>query len=181
MPKRVLLIVLALLASGAAAGAGGQRTRPLRSPDVRYVPTPQTVVDAMLEFAGVTATDVVYDLGSGDGRIPITAAEKFGARGVGIDIDPFQILQSQGNLARSHAGNRVTFRNEDLFEADIRDATVVTLFLFPTMRPRLVPLLRRSLKPGTRIVAYHFDLGSEWPADVERDVDGATIYLWTVK
>jgi SAM-dependent methyltransferase len=180
MPNRALVILLALLAPAAAARAGGQPTR-LRPPDVRYVPTPQTVVDAMLEFAAVTATDVVYDLGSGDGRIPITAAEKFGARGVGIDIDPFQILQSKGNLARSHAGTRVTFRNEDLFEADIRDATVVTLFLFPTMRPRLVPFLKRSLKPGTRIVAYHFDLGSDWPADEERDVDGAAIYLWTVK
>jgi SAM-dependent methyltransferase len=181
MHIRALLAALALLAAGASADLNGQRTPPLRSPDVRYVPTPQTVVDAMLALAGVTAADVVYDLGSGDGRIPITAAEKFGARGVGIDIDPFQILQSQGNLARSRAGNRVTFRNEDLFEADIRDATVVTLFLFPTMRGRLVPFLKRSLRPGTRIVAYHFDLGPEWPADVERDVDGATIYLWTLR
>jgi SAM-dependent methyltransferase len=181
MHTRALIVALALLAPGVSASLDGQRSTSLRPPDVRYVPTPQTVVDAMLALARVTAADVVYDLGSGDGRIPITAAEKFGARGVGIDIDPFQILQSQGNLARSHAGNRVTFRNEDLFESDIRDATVVTLFLFPTMRARLVPFLKRSLRPGTRIVAYHFDLGGEWPADVEQDVDGATIYLWTVK
>lgn len=181
MHTRATIAVLAFLVPQLSAGVVGQRATTLRSPDVRYVPTPQTVVDAMLALAGVTAADVVYDLGSGDGRIPITAAERFGARGVGIDIDPFQILQSQGNLARSRAGNRVTFRNEDLFESDIKDATVVTLFLFPTMRARLVPFLKRSLRPGTRIVAYHFDLGPEWPADVEQDVDGATIYLWRVK
>jgi SAM-dependent methyltransferase len=178
---RAVAIVLALLAPGVSTSVTAQPTRRLRSPDVRYVPTPQSVVQAMLAFAKVTAADVVYDLGSGDGRIPITAAEQFGARGVGIDIDPFQILQAQGNLARSHAGNRVTFRNEDLFEAEISDATVVAMFLFPTMRTRLIPFLKRSLRPGTRIVAYHFDLGPEWPADEVRDVDGAMLYLWTVK
>jgi predicted RNA methylase len=180
---RTLLLLLLLVAAGSVGlkGQGIHPLKPLRTPDVRYVPTPQAVVEAMLAFAHVTAADVVYDLGSGDGRIPITAAEKFGARGVGIDIDPFQILQANGNLARSPARDRVTFRNEDLFEADIRDATVVTLFLFPTMRARLVPFLKRSLRAGTRIAAYHFDLGAEWPADVVEDVDGAAIYLWTVK
>ena len=176
-----LLMLLTAAASIQLVGQGIHPLKPLRAPDVRYVPTPQVVVDAMLTYARVTASDVVYDLGSGDGRIPITAAEKFGARGVGIDIDPFQILQANGNLARSPARNRVVFRNEDLFEADIRDATVVTLFLFPTMRERLIPFLKRSLRPGTRIVAYHFDLGSEWPADAVHDLDGAMIYLWTVK
>ena len=179
MVGRVLLA--ALLALSAATSLSGQPPRTLRPPDVRYVPTPQVVVEAMLDLAGVTAADVVYDLGSGDGRIPITAAERYGARGVGIDIDPFQILQAQANLARSSAGAKVTFRHEDLFEAQISDATVVTLFLFPTMQARLVPFLKRSLRPGTRIVAYHFDLGSAWPPDVIRDVDGAEIYLWVVK
>jgi SAM-dependent methyltransferase len=179
-----VLLMLAMPMSGLADSVGGQSiapAKPLRAPDVRYVPTPQVVVEAMLGLAGVTSSDVVYDLGSGDGRIPLTAAEKFGARGVGIDIDPFQILQANGNRARSPARDRVVFRNEDLFEADIRDATVVTLFLFPTMRERLVPFLRRSLRPGTRMVAYHFDLGPDWPPDTVRDVDGAAIYLWTVK
>jgi SAM-dependent methyltransferase len=176
-----LVILLTTAASIELVAQGIHPLKPLRAPDVRYVPTPQVVVEAMLGYARVTASDVVYDLGSGDGRIPITAAEKFGARGVGIDIDPFQILQANGNLARSAARNRVTFRNEDLFEADIREATVVTLFLFPTMRERLIPFLRRSLRPGTRIVAYHFDLGPDWPADAVEEVDGAMIYLWTVR
>ena len=179
--RALLSIVLMAFVSVALAGQSIHPLKPLRTPDVRYVPTPQAVVEAMLAFARVTPADVVYDLGSGDGRIPITAAEKFGARGVGIDIDPFQILQANGNLARSSARNRVVFRNEDLFEADIRDATVVAMFLFPTMRDRLIPFLKRSLRPGTRMVAYHFDLGTEWPADAVEDVDGATIYLWTVK
>jgi tRNA A58 N-methylase Trm61 len=145
------------------------------------VPTPQSVVEAMLTFARVTPTDIVYDLGSGDGRIPITAAQKFGARGVGIEIDPFHIQQSQGNLARAGVGGRVTFLNQDLFEADLTEATVVTLFLFPTMTARLIPKLQGGLRQGTRIVAYHFNLGDGWPPDATQDVDGATIYLWTVK
>ncbi|MQA31400.1 MAG: methyltransferase domain-containing protein [Luteitalea sp.] len=181
MITRALSVIVILLAPVPSVCLDNQGTRRLRSPDVRYVPTPQAVVEAMLAFANVTAADVVYDLGSGDGRIPITAAEKFGARGVGIEIDPFHVLQAEGNLARSGARGRVTFRNEDLFEADIRDATVVTLFLFPTMRARLIPFLKRSLPPGARIVAYHFDLGPDWPADAVQDVDGAMIYRWTVK
>jgi SAM-dependent methyltransferase len=176
-----VLILVTAAVSVELVGQSIHPLKPLRAPDVRYVPTPQVVVEAMLAYASVTAADVVYDLGSGDGRIPITAAEKFGARGVGIDIDPFQILQANGNLARSAARSRVTFRNEDLFEADIRDATVVTLFLFPTMRERLIPFLKRSLRPGTRIVAYHFDLGPAWPADAVEEMDGAMMYLWTVK
>lgn len=180
-PRLCLSLALMAAASVELVGQGVHPLKPLRAPDVRYVPTPQVVVEAMLKYAKVTASDVVYDLGSGDGRIPITAAEKFGARGVGIDIDPFQIVQAKGNLARSTARNRVTFRNEDLFEADIRDATVVTLFLFPTMRERLIPFLKRSLRTGTRMVAYHFDLGPEWPADTVEELDGAMIYLWTVK
>jgi predicted RNA methylase len=181
MSDRCRFLLAVPLAAALSLCLSAQGRKPLRAPDVRYVPTPQTVVDAMLALAGVTAADVVYDLGSGDGRIPITAAEKFGARSVGIDIDPFQITQAYGNLARSRARDRVTFRNEDLFEADISDATVVTLFLFPTMRDRLVPFLKRSLKHGTRIVAYHFDLGAAWPADETHDVDGAMVYLWTVR
>jgi cyclopropane fatty-acyl-phospholipid synthase-like methyltransferase len=171
----------ALLAVVLSTVCAPQLHAQLRRPDVRYVPTPQPVVEAMLAFARVTPADVVYDLGSGDGRIPITAAQKFGARGVGIEIDPFHILQAQGNLARAGVAGRVTFLNQDLFEADISGATVVALFLFPTMFDRLIPKLKRDLKPGARIVAYHFSLGDQWPADSSQEVDGGTIYLWTVK
>src|SRR5205823_7747407 len=118
----------------------------LRPPDVKFVGTPQTVVDAMLALAQVTASDVVYDLGSGDGRIPITAAKRYGARGVGIEIDPFYIREATDNLAKANVGNRVRFINQDLFEANISDATVVTLFLLPHLNVQLMPKLKRELK-----------------------------------
>jgi SAM-dependent methyltransferase len=169
-----------LLAAGGRRGLVHAQAPRLHAPDAPYVPTPQPVVDAMLEFASVTANDVVYDLGSGDGRIPITAAEKYGARGVGIEIDPFMVSQAEGNRARSPARDRVQFVNADLFDTDLREATVVTLFLFPRINARLVPKLRRELRRGSRIVAHHFDLGPEWPADDSRDVNGLMIYLWRV-
>jgi cyclopropane fatty-acyl-phospholipid synthase-like methyltransferase len=180
MTMHCRFVAVALIAAALLTTLPPQLHAQLRRPDVRYVPTPQPVVEAMLAFARVTQTDTVYDLGSGDGRIPITAAKKFGARGVGIEIDPFHILQAQGNLARAGVANRVTFLNQDLFEADISGATVVALFLFPTMFDRLIPKLKRDLKPGTRIVAYHFSLGDQWPADSSQEVDGGTIYLWTI-
>ena len=151
------------------------------TPDIHYVPTSNGVAEAMLKLAGVTAADTVYDLGSGDGRIPITAAERFGARGVGIEIDSFMVSQAEGNRARSAARDRVRFITGDLFEADLSAATVVTLFLFPKVNARLVPKLRRELRPGSRIVAHHFDLGPEWPADEAREVNGLMIYLWVVR
>jgi len=153
----------------------------LRPPDVRFVGTPPTVVDAMLELARVAANDVVYDLGSGDGRIPIAAAQKFGARGVGIEIDPFWITQSNDQLRRSGVAGRVVFRNEDLFEANIGDASVVTLFLLPRMMDRLLPKLRRELQPGTRIVSHQFTFGDAWAPEKSQDVDGLMIYLWTIR
>jgi hypothetical protein len=152
---------------------------PQHQPDVRYVPTPQQVVDAMLEFVHVGPADVVFDLGSGDGRIPITAAEKFGARGVGIEIDPLLVRQAEGNRERSPARDRVTFITGDLFEADLRGATVVTLFLYPWMNERLIPKFRVELTRGARIVSHHFDLGPSWPAEESRDVNGLMIYRWT--
>jgi SAM-dependent methyltransferase len=161
-----------------ATPAGGQLRK---LPDAPYVPTPQQIVEAMLALARVGPGDVVYDLGSGDGRIPITAAEKFGARGVGIEIDPFMVSQAEGNRARSSARDRVRFITGDLFDADLTEATVVTLFLFPKINARLVPKLRRELRPGSRIVAHHFDLGPEWPADEAREVNGLMIYLWVVR
>jgi SAM-dependent methyltransferase len=171
-----LLMVVAL----AMPAAGQQAGTKLRDPDVIYVPTPQEVVDAMLALANVTAKDVVYDLGSGDGRIPITAAQKYGARGIGIDINPERIKEANENLAKSGVGDKVRFLNQDLFETDISPATVVTLYLLPSLNVKLMPTLKK-LKPGTRIVSHSFDMGSEWPPEKTQDVNGRTIYYWTIK
>jgi SAM-dependent methyltransferase len=153
----------------------------LRPPDVKYVPTPQSVVDAMLRLARVTAADVVYDLGSGDGRIPITAARDFGARGVGIEIDPLPLREALDNLKKAGVGNRVVFLNQDLFKADISEATVVTLFLMPKINEQLIPKFKRELRPGTRIVSHKWDMGDAWPPEKTQDVDGLIIYMWTMK
>ncbi|SRR5258708_4528482 len=153
----------------------------LRPPDVKFVGTPQNVVEAMLELARVGASDIVYDLGSGDGRIPITAAKKYGARGVGIEIDRFHLRDAYDNLAKAGVGDRVRFLNEDLFEADIHAATVVTLFLLPKLNLQLIPKFRRELKPGTRIVSHKFDMGDDWPPERSEDVNGLMIYLWTIR
>src|SRR5256885_6623190 len=147
-------VVVAIVSSPAA-----QRLKP---PDVRYVPTPQNVVEAMLELAHVTSADVVYDLGSGDGRIPITAAKKYGARGVGIEIDSFHNRDAIDNLARAGVGDPLRFLNQDLFDVNIGEATVVTLFLLPRLNLQLIPKLRRELRPGTRVVSHKFDMGDEW-------------------
>jgi cyclopropane fatty-acyl-phospholipid synthase-like methyltransferase len=174
--------VAALVAAGAlvATTGAGQIAR-LRAPDVKFVPTPQSAVDAMLELARVTAADVVYDLGSGDGRIPITAAKTYGARGVGIEIYTFYLRDALDNRAKAGVGDRVTFVNQDLFEADISPATVVTLFLLPRLNQQLIPKLKRELRPGTRIVSHQFDMGDQWPPEQTRDVNGLTIYLWTIR
>jgi cyclopropane fatty-acyl-phospholipid synthase-like methyltransferase len=160
---------------------GAQSTRPKTQPDVKFVGTPQSAVDAMLALAHVTAADVVYDLGSGDGRIPITAAQKYGARGVGIEIDPFYLRDAVDNARKAGVAGRVTFLKQDLFDADISPATVVTLFLLPRINQALIPKFRRELRPGTRIVSHQFDMGDQWPPEQVQDVDGLTIYLWTIR
>ena len=175
----VVVVATAGILAASFAGSAQQATK-LREPDVVYVPTPQEVVDAMLILANVTADDVVYDLGSGDGRIPITAAEKYGARAVGIDINPQRIKEANENLAKSNVGDKVTFLNQDLFETDISDATVVTLYLLPSLNLKLMPKLK-ALKKGTRIVSHSFNMGSEWPAEKTQDVGGRTIFYWTVQ
>jgi cyclopropane fatty-acyl-phospholipid synthase-like methyltransferase len=173
--------VTLLAAALAAAPAVAQLVRAKQQPDVKFVPTPQSAVDAMLELAHVTAADVVYDLGSGDGRIPITAAKKYGARGVGIEIDRFYLRDAYDNVKKAGVGDRVTFLNQDLFEADISGATVVTLFLLPRLNQQLIPKFKRELRPGTRIVSHQFDMGDEWPPEKVQDVDGLTVYLWTIR
>jgi cyclopropane fatty-acyl-phospholipid synthase-like methyltransferase len=170
-------VALGLLVASPVAAQFGR----LRPPDVKFVPSPDSVVDAMLELAHVTAADVVYDLGSGDGRIPIAAAKKYGARGVGVEIDPLRIRDAADNLRKSGVGDRVVFVNQDLFEANISGATVVTLFLLPRLNQQLMPKLRRELRPGTRIVSHQFDMGDQWPPEESRDVGGLMIYLWTIR
>jgi SAM-dependent methyltransferase len=152
--------------------------KPLRAPDVPFDPSPPHVVDQMLTLAAVHKGDVVYDLGCGDGRIVIAAA-RLGARGVGIDIDPQRIRESRENARAAGVRDRVTFRNEDLFEADIAGATVVTLFLWPEVNLKLRPKLWRDLKPGTRVVSYYWDMG-DWTPEKQIDAGGHWIYLWTI-
>lgn len=146
--------------------------------DVPYVPTPQEVVDAMLKLAAVKPTDVVYDLGCGDGRIVITAAQKYGARGVGVDLNPERIKEANENAQKAGV-KRVQFIERNLFDADIHEATVVTLYLLPEVNKRLRPKLIKDLKPGTRIVSHSFDMG-DWKPEKEQSINGRRIYLWTV-
>jgi len=165
-----------LLAAALAAAQNGSANRIL---DVPYVPSPNAVVDGMLKLAGVKATDVVYDLGCGDGRIVISAAKTYGARGVGVDINPERIQEARANAKTAEVEDKVKFEENDLFKANIADATVVTLYLLPTVNERLKPKLLKDLKPGTRIVSHSFDMG-DWKPDREEIVDGRHIYLWTV-
>jgi precorrin-6B methylase 2 len=157
-----------------------QTQAPERSPDVPYVPTPQAVVERMLQIANVNSNDIVYDLGSGDGRIPITAVRQFNAqRAVGVDINPERIREANQNAQSANVTDRVEFRQQDLFETDLSNATVVTLYLLSDVNLRLRPKLLSELKPGTRIVSHAFDMGDWEPEQVER-VEGRTIYYWTV-
>ena len=144
-----------------------------------YLPTPQPVVEAMLRLAGVSGTDVVYDLGSGDGRIPIAAARAYGARGVGVELDGRMIQRARCNAREAGLEGLVEFRQEDLYLADLRDATVVTLFLFPEMHLRLRPKLLAELRPGARIVSHRFGFG-DWLPERTIEASGQALMLWTV-
>jgi precorrin-6B methylase 2 len=182
---KALLVVLVVGLGTASAGpvpAGQAVAAPaqegLRQPDVIYVPTRQSVVDAMLKVANVKAGDVVYDLGCGDGRIVVTAA-KLGARGIGIDIDPKRVAEANENVKKNGVGDRVKILNQDLFTTDLSEATVVTLYLLPTLNLKLRPILWKTLKPGTRIVSHDFTMG-DWKPEQTLNVDGATIYYWTI-
>lgn len=179
---RWLALVAAIIA--AAAGCGQSETparAPLRAPDIHYEPTPHGVVAQMLELAQVREQDMVYDLGCGDGRIVIAAAKERGARGVCVDIDPQRIHESRANADRTGVTERIRFLNQDLFETDLGEATVVTLFLWPEVNLKLRPKLVRELRPGTRVVSYVHDMG-DWAPQETREVQGAygprTLYLW---
>jgi cyclopropane fatty-acyl-phospholipid synthase-like methyltransferase len=151
-----------------------------------YISTPEDVVNRMLELAQVTREDVVYDLGAGDGRIPIAAAEKYGARAVGLEIDPKLVALARANAVAAGVDRLVEFRVENVLTADVSSATVVTLYLLSSSNERLRPMLMRQLKPGARIVSHAFSMGRDWPADrvdhfVSARGDEVTLYLWRIK
>jgi precorrin-6B methylase 2 len=170
--------VLAQSAAGAAAAAPETAAPPHL--DVPFVPTPQEVVDRMLTLARVGKNDVLYDLGCGDGRIVVTAARKYGTRAVGIDLNPERIAEATANARKAGVEHRVTFRNANLFETDVSPATVVSMYLLPDVNLKMRPRLWSQLRPGSRVVSHAFDMGPEWPPEQTVDVDGRTIYLWTI-
>ena len=159
-------------------------------PKVGYWPTPQEVVDKMLELANVTKNDVVYDLGCGDGRIVVTAGKKYGARAVGVDIDPVRVKEALARVKAANVEDRVSIRKEDLFKTDLTAASVVTLYLNDKANLALMPILKRSLKPGSRVVSQTWDMG-DWKPDRTIEVDGVDekdkekykykLYLWIIK
>ena len=151
------------------------------NPSLIYVPSPQEIVDKMLEVAKVTADDFVIDLGSGDGRIPITAAKRYGARGLGVDISPKLVAEARANAKAEGVADRVEFRQQDLFKTSVRDATVVALYLFVWANEKLRPRLISELRPGSRIVAHDFPIGDEWKPDVTEDFENRTVYLGTCR
>jgi SAM-dependent methyltransferase len=189
MPRSHAAITVALLAAVAAsvtiaAGpAAPQAGQP--SPNLApYMATPQEVVDRMLQMADVTKTDVVYDLGSGDGRLVITAAKRYGARGVGIDIDPALITQSRANARKEGVESLVEFRQQDALTVDLSPASVVTLYLLSGANLKLRPRLQKELKPGSRIVSHQFGMGDWVPTRTETITDqrgtSRLLYLWVI-
>ncbi len=190
----VLALLLIPVSAGALAGGdttvqGRQQSAPViaqakpdaavRKPDVVYIPTPQEIVEAMLRLAKVTRTDVVYDLGCGDGRIVIAAAARYGARGVGVDIDAQRVREATAHVRSANLDGRVTIVHADLLEMDIRAATVVTIYLSPSLNQKLRPKFLAELKPGTRIVSHHFDMG-DWAPEQKLVVGDTVIYLWRI-
>lgn len=155
-----------------------------KTPDVVYVPTPNDVVAAMLKLAGVKKTDVVYDLGCGDGRIVVTAAKKYGARGIGFDVDPQRLKESRANVKKNKVGQLVQIKNQDIFTVDLSKASVITLYLLPSLNKRLVPQLQK-MKPGSRVVSHEYGIAGVKPDKVihiksREDNAEHTIYLWTI-
>ena len=182
MTRRLTLtLLLATIVVTAPATAQQATQTPLRRPDIHWVPTPPPVVDAMLKLADVKPSDVVYDLGCGDGIIVATAAQKYGARAVGIDIDPQRVKEATERAQQMGVSDKVRIIQGDLFEADIKEATVVTLYLLQSLNIKLMPKLKSELKPGTRIVSQSFSMGDTWPPEKTVEVDGRPVYMWTIK
>lgn len=178
IPRAGAVSVVALLIV-AALGAARQD----RKPDVMYLPTDDETMDGMLKLARIVKNDVVYDLGCGDGRIVIAAAKRYGARGVGIDIDSALIKEATDNARKAGVESRVRFAQGDIFDPAVqfKDATVVMLFLLPELNVRLRPRLQNELRAGTRVVSNSFDMGPEWPPDEVRQAGTHAVYLWTIK
>ncbi len=172
----VTCAVPAALIDSARAQAQDEIARQL---DVPYVPTPVAVVDAMLDLAKVTKSDAVYDLGCGDGRIVVRAATRFGCRGVGVDLNPERVKEAKANAMRANVTELTRFEVGDVFEFDFSGATVVTMYLLPSVNLKLRPRLLKELKPGTRLVSHDFHMG-DWAAETARDVGRSRIYLWTI-
>ncbi len=184
MRRLLLALVLATATVGLAVGEPQPVQKRLDAPNLApYVPTPQDVVDRMLVLARVTKEDVVIDLGCGDGRIPITAARVYGARGIGVDIDPQRIAEANANARKEGVSKLVTFKLENALTTDVSSATVVTTYLLTASNLKLRPMLTRALKPGTRIVAHNFGFGDWTPEKVDTFTDSGshrrTLYLWT--
>lgn len=181
--KRRKLLALGVL--GVASSFTGlpllAQNRPARPLDVPYEPSPQYVVDQMLDLAKLNKDDLLYDLGCGDGRIVITAAKKYGARGIGIDLDPQRVVEANANARKAAVADRVQFKVGDLYTSDFSDATVVALFLWPQVNRKLRPILWQQLKVGSRVVSYIWDMGPEWPAEKTATVHGKKIHYWTIK
>ncbi len=174
--SRSMMAMAALAVCLGFAGAGYAQEGVYEVP---YVPTPENVVAEMLKLANLHKGDVLYDLGSGDGRVVVTAAQKYGIRGVGVDINPERISEARENAKKAGVTDRVTFREGDLFQADIHEATVVTMYLLPSVNLRLKPKLLAELKPGTRLISHDFDMG-DWKAEKEVKLEHHTIYFWRV-
>ena len=180
-PAKTFLVSMLLVVGGLAPVAAQetqQTTKPKPKLDVPYVPTRPPVVEAMLKLANLKKGDVLYDLGCGDGRIVVKAAKEYGVTGVGFDIDPERIAEANANAKEAGVTSRVKFVNADLFETDLNKASVITMYLLPSVNMKLRPKIL-ALKPGTRIVSHAFDMG-DWKPEKTEVVDGATIYYWTV-
>jgi ubiquinone/menaquinone biosynthesis C-methylase UbiE len=187
--RKSLLCSCLVVATLSLGLAGAQTPQPRREPDVVYVPTTPEAVQAMLKLADVKKTDVLYDLGCGDGRIVIAAAKDFGAHAVGIDINPVRIAEAKENARKAGVENLVRFEENDLFEADFHEASVVTLFLLSSLNVRLRPRLLEQLKPGTRVVSNTFDMG-DWKPEKEATVGESSeeyasylskkLFLWII-
>ena len=181
---KLVILAAAAIVTGAVGAVSG--SLPIRQNLAPFIPTPDDVVDRMLALAKVTRADVVYDLGSGDGRIPIAAAKKYGAKGVGLDIDPALVEVAKSNAKAAGVDGLVDFRVQNVLTADLSKATVVTLYLLSSSNERLRPMLMQQLKPGARIVSHAFSMGRDWPADavdqfVSARGDEVTLYLWKIK
>jgi hypothetical protein len=177
--RSAILGAAALVAAPAIIRRADAQTEPTPRLDVPFVPTPQLVVDKMLELAKVQKTDFLIDLGSGDGRIPVTAAQRFGVKALGVDINPQRIKEANERAQAAGVTNLVEFRQEDLFQTDISKADVLTMYLLPSVNLKLKPKILSDMKPGSRVVSHAFNMG-DWTPEQEVTVDGRTVLLWTV-